>query len=98
MAVAADRSGFGDLFTSVDLAPAIERALADLPAPFRQAVELVDVNDFSYDAAADVLGVPIGTVRSRLFRGRRLMQESLIAHARDAGLTTTGGDELQEKR
>ena len=94
IAVAADRSGYGDLFTTVDLAPAIHQSLADLPEPFRHAVELVDVNDLSYDAAAEVLGVPIGTIRSRLFRGRRLMQESLIDHARDAGLTTAGGDGL----
>ena len=99
IAVAADRSGFGDLFTSVDLAPAIRRALADLPATFRDAVLLVDVNDLSYDAAADVLGVPIGTIRSRLYRGRRLMQQSLMDHARDAGLAATGGTgQLEEQR
>ena len=94
IAVAADRSGFGDLFSILDLAPAIGRALAELPDSFRQAVELVDVNDLSYEDAASLLGVPIGTIRSRLYRGRRLMQQSLIDHARDAGLTTAGGDEL----
>ena len=40
--------------------------------PVRSAVILVDVEDLSYESAAEVMGVPIGTVRSRLFRGRRL--------------------------
>lgn len=97
IAVAADRSGFGDLFTAVDLGPAIRRALGELPEAFRQVMELVDLNDLSYENAAGILGVPIGTIRSRLFRGRRLMQESLIAHARDAGLMSTGGDGLLEE-
>lgn len=97
IAVAADRSGFGDLFTAVDLGPAIRRALTELPESFRQVVELVDINDLSYEDAAGILGIPIGTIRSRLFRGRRLMQESLIDHARDAGFTSTGGDGLLEE-
>jgi RNA polymerase sigma-70 factor (ECF subfamily) len=82
----ASQEGFEDLFSRLDLAPAIERALARLPEPFQSAVVLVDVEDQSYEAAAEILSVPIGTVRSRLFRGRRLMQELLVAHARDAGI------------
>jgi RNA polymerase sigma-70 factor (ECF subfamily) len=65
---------------------AIDRAIAQLPEPFRTAVLLVDVEDQSYQSAAELLSVPIGTVRSRLFRGRRLLQETLIHHARDIGL------------
>jgi RNA polymerase sigma-70 factor (ECF subfamily) len=82
----AAQSGYGNLFTTVDLSDAVGRALEQLPEPFREAVTLVDLNDQSYDEAARVLGVPVGTVRSRLFRARRLMQESLIDHARDAGI------------
>lgn len=67
---------------------AIEHAIAGLPEPYRTAVVLVDVEDQPYQAAADVLGVPVGTVRSRLFRGRRLLQGVLIEYARDAGLRT----------
>jgi RNA polymerase sigma-70 factor (ECF subfamily) len=48
----------------------------------------VDVEDQSYEAASEILGVPIGTVRSRLFRGRRILQEMLVAYAADAGFTT----------
>jgi RNA polymerase sigma-70 factor, ECF subfamily len=74
------------IFSRLDLVPAIRRAIGDLPEAFRSAVVLVDVEGQSYDEAAAVLGVPIGTVRSRLFRGRRLLQQSLLVFARDAGL------------
>jgi RNA polymerase sigma-70 factor (ECF subfamily) len=73
------------LLASLDLGPALDRALAELDEPFRAAVQLVDVEDQSYEAAADILGVPIGTVRSRLFRARRQLQQKLHAHAADAG-------------
>lgn len=69
-----------------DLREAIGRALSQLPEPFRLAVTLVDVAELDYQEAADQLGVPIGTVRSRLYRGRRLMQEMLRDEARDHGL------------
>lgn len=78
--------GSDRLLSSLDLGPALERALAGLDEPFRSAVQLVDVEDQSYEAAAEILGVPIGTVRSRLFRARRQMQQKLRMHAKDAGL------------
>jgi len=74
------------IFSRIDLVPAIRKALGTLPDAFRSAVVLVDVEGQSYDEAATVLGVPIGTVRSRLFRGRRLLQQELLTYARDAGL------------
>lgn len=77
-----------DLLSRVDLGPAIESALARLPEPFQSTLVLVDVEDRPYEAAATILGIPVGTVRSRLFRGRRLMQEMLRAYARDAGFVT----------
>ena len=80
------RPGLDDILFRTDLLPAIERALARVPPTFRSVVVLVDVEEQSYDAAAEILGVPIGTVRSRLFRGRRMMQELLAAYARDAGI------------
>ncbi len=85
---AAKRAGEDALFERLDLAPAIETALGELPAPFRVAVGLVDVEGFSYDDAAAMEGVPVGTIRSRLFRGRRLLQERLLDFARDAGYST----------
>lgn len=85
------QGGLGELFTSVDLAEDVQHALGELPDVFRHAVILVDLQDQSYDTASKVLGVPVGTVRSRLFRGRRLLQESLLSHARDAGFVRAAG-------
>lgn len=79
------RDGFDEVFARLDLAPAIATALEKIPEPFRSTLIIVDVEDQSYESAAEVLGVPIGTVRSRLFRGRRLMQEQLLTYASDAG-------------
>jgi RNA polymerase sigma-70 factor (ECF subfamily) len=79
------REGIEDVFARLDLGPAINDALTRIPEPFRSTVIIVDVEDQSYEAAAELLGVPIGTVRSRLFRGRRLMQEQLLDYAKDAG-------------
>ncbi len=86
----ARRDGLEQLLSRVDLAPALQRALDELPEPFRSTVMLVDVEDQSYDAASEVLGVPVGTVRSRLFRGRRQLQEKLREYARDAGFASAG--------
>ncbi|MEP6692843.1 MAG: sigma-70 family RNA polymerase sigma factor [Gemmatimonadaceae bacterium] len=80
------RDGLGNLFDEIDVRPAIERAVDELPEPHRSVLVLVDVEGQSYDEAAAVLGVPIGTVRSRLFRARRAIQGALIEHARDAGI------------
>jgi len=80
--------GTDRLLARLDLGPALSKALAELDEPFRSAVILVDVEDQSYETAAEILGVPIGTVRSRLFRGRRQLQEKLIRFARDAGFGT----------
>lgn len=80
------RGGLDPILDRTDLGPAITDALALLPESFRSVVVLVDLEDQPYEAAADVLGIPIGTVRSRLFRGRKLLQVSLAKHARDAGL------------
>lgn len=80
------REGVDAALLRLDLRPAVERALEALQEPFRSAVVLVDLEDHSYDDASAMLGVPVGTVRSRLFRGRRILQEHLMAFARDAGL------------
>jgi RNA polymerase sigma-70 factor (ECF subfamily) len=76
----------------MDLGPALNRAMASIPEHFRGTVVLVDVEGQSYEEAALILGVAIGTVRSRLFRGRRLLQDLLIEYARDAGFPTTRAD------
>jgi RNA polymerase sigma-70 factor (ECF subfamily) len=72
------------------LAAAVESALARLPEDFRLAVLLVDLNDLSYEEAAAALGCPLGTVRSRLFRARKLLYIHLREHARGLGYPTGG--------
>ncbi len=64
----------------------LERALDALPDVFRITIVLVEVEGHTYPEAAELLGVPIGTVRSRLSRARALLQRSLWEQARDAGL------------
>jgi RNA polymerase sigma-70 factor (ECF subfamily) len=65
------------------LAPEVQAAIDDLPDAFRQAVWLRDVEEFSYSEIADMLGVPVGTVMSRISRGRRLLFDRL-QHLRPA--------------
>jgi len=79
----AQRSGVAEIVERMDLRSAIDRALAALPAHYRGVVILVDVEGQSYEEAALVLDVAVGTVRSRLFRARRLLQDMLFEHARD---------------
>lgn len=82
---AARDTGVEDMFTRLDIAPAIAAAIAQLDPVFRGVVTLVDVDGLTYEEVADILGVPIGTVRSRLYRARRQLQQSLLAFAVDAG-------------
>ncbi len=60
-------------------------AVDSLPPEFREAVILSDLQGLSYAEISDILMVPLGTVKSRLFRGRRLLQERLYRYAVDSG-------------
>ena len=64
----------------------VEGALNDLPPDYRRAVNLVDINELSYEEAAKVMECPIGTLRSRVFRGRRLLETALHDFAKKQGL------------
>ena len=64
----------------------IRRALEELPEDFRLAVVLADVEELSYREISDIMGCPIGTVMSRLHRGRRLLKRRLYDHARAMGI------------
>lgn len=64
----------------------IMAAIDELPECYREAIVLVNVEGLGYDEAAEVLGVPTGTIRSRMKRGRTLLQKALWTQARDAGL------------
>ncbi|MGH7323508.1 MAG: sigma-70 family RNA polymerase sigma factor [Candidatus Rokuibacteriota bacterium] len=63
----------------------VDRALKTLPLPFREAVVLVDLEGLSYREVAEVLGCPVGTVMSRLSRGRALLRQMLGRFAREHG-------------
>ncbi len=74
----------------------IQKALDALPAEFKLAVVLCDVEEFSYEEIAQIMGCPIGTVMSRLHRGRKLLQRALYNHALAMGIVkgeeTVGGE------
>ena len=66
-------------------APEVEAALRALPDVFREAVVLVDLEELTYEEAAQALDCPVGTLRSRLFRARRLLFDALYDHAAREG-------------
>jgi RNA polymerase sigma-70 factor (ECF subfamily) len=59
----------------------VVEALSEVPHDFRDVVVLVDIGDFSYADAAQILDIPIGTVMSRLHRGRRILKQNMAEHA-----------------
>lgn len=63
-------------------------AIHSLPEAFRMTVLLINLEGFSYDEAAEILGVPPGTVRSRMKRGRTLLQKALWEQARETGIVS----------
>ena len=71
-----------EAYNVANLDPALQRALDDLAPDFRVAVVLCDVMGMTYEEIGDTLGVKMGTVRSRIHRGRAQLRESLEAQAR----------------
>ena len=65
----------------------VKQALQSIPEDFRLAVYLADVEGFSYQEIADIMKTPVGTVMSRLHRGRRLLRDLLADYARERGIT-----------
>jgi RNA polymerase sigma-70 factor (ECF subfamily) len=66
----------------------VTKALEDLPEDFRSVVLLCDVEGFTYEEIANMLDVPIGTIRSRLHRGRNLLRATLESYARKRGFSS----------
>lgn len=67
----------------------LSRALSSIPEDFATAVELHDIDGFKYHEIAEIAGIPIGTVMSRISRGRRLLAGTIIANRKAWGIGTT---------
>lgn len=73
------------MLARLEASPEVDRALQELPDAQRAEVLMVDVEELTYEEAATVLGCPVGTVRSRLARGRKQLFVALAAYARRTG-------------
>ena len=68
----------------------VQRALEELPEDYRMVVILADLEGFAYKEIAEILEVPVGTVMSRLYRGRRRLEEAMLRYAREYGYIREG--------
>lgn len=75
----------------------LQCALDNLPDAFRHVVVLIEVQGYTYEEAAEILRTPLGTIRSRLNRGRGLLQKALWKQARAAGLVADSGNSSGER-
>lgn len=72
------------LFAAADIRTDIEQALLEIPNEFRDAVLLADLQGMTLAGVADILGIPVGTAKSRIFRGRRLLAD-ILRNLNDTG-------------
>jgi RNA polymerase sigma-70 factor (ECF subfamily) len=79
-------------FVSQMMDDEVEAALKGLPEEFRTAIVLVDIEELSYQKTAQVMECPVGTVRSRVSRGRRMLQVALRGYALQRGLIRQSGE------
>ncbi|RDB42834.1 RNA polymerase subunit sigma-24 [Halomonas sp. DQ26W] len=86
-----------DQFFNSLLQEELQEALDTLPDPYRVAIVLVEVQGYTYEEVSGLLGIPLGTVRSRLNRARSLLQKRLWQQARDAGMAAGHADKGGQK-
>ena len=82
----------GEFFQSIVDDQVLE-AIEELPEEYRMVVVLSDLEDLSYGEIAEVMGIPVGTVKSRLFRGRRQLQRRLYEYALEMGYISDSGED-----
>jgi RNA polymerase sigma-70 factor (ECF subfamily) len=87
----------GEFFSQIVDARVLE-AVDALPEPFREVVVLSDMEGLNYAEIAETVGVPVGTVKSRLFRGRRQLQRDLYEHAVAMGYIAPRQSSPKEER
>jgi RNA polymerase sigma-70 factor (ECF subfamily) len=76
----------------------VHRALAQIPEDFATAVELHDIDGFKYIEIADIVGVPIGTVMSRIARGRKLLAGAILAARSNTAAETPAANDIGARR
>lgn len=82
-----------DQFAHSEVRAVVEQALARVPEPYRTAVILRDLEDMPYDEIAEVLQISLGTVKSRITRGRDALRRKLLGYAREVGLELRPADQ-----
>ncbi len=90
-AASRDEDPEGEFFRSI-VDDQVFAAIEKLPEEYRLAVVLSDMEDLSYGEIAEVMGIPVGTVKSRLFRGRRQLQQQLYEYALEMGYISDAGE------
>jgi RNA polymerase sigma-70 factor (ECF subfamily) len=93
-------TGYSDLREEIFLhmmGDEVTSAINSLPIDFRTVILLCDTEGFTYEEIASIIDVPIGTVRSRLFRARNLLKEKLTNYAQKLGFTDFRGQKKQRK-
>jgi RNA polymerase sigma-70 factor (ECF subfamily) len=88
---------WGERFLAEEFSQEVEQALSELPEEYRWAVLLADVEEFSYQEIAGIMQCPIGTVMSRINRGRRMLARLIRAEAENNPRTGRKSRESQEK-
>ena len=93
-----DSSNPEDIMSNRMLSEKIESSLSELPSEFKMAVILCDMEGFSYKEIAEIMDCPVGTVMSRIFRGRKFLQTKLVRHAKEQGLIVESPDQRTEEK